>query len=207
MKVILFILMNLAAIGSAQADAVAVNGCGYTSDGVYRCSDFKLRTTPPRRYEEQIIEKSIQVNSASIVNYRPTFDQNGDLFGYFDVQIDYCLPNSSSVAATVKWLKIREGQLLKNPAYQNYPEYAYTWTLGGVPSTIKRIPMSLTYQSSIYETRSLNECYLRSLTVHLFCQLQARYDGAQCNFTINERQTLTIEMFRNHINQPSLMLY
>ncbi|MCK6598315.1 MAG: hypothetical protein L6Q37_08125 [Bdellovibrionaceae bacterium] len=208
MKYLIVSLFCLINFQNASADATAVFDCGYTSDGIYRCSDLKLRATPTKQQFEVPLRKKIssKVLSAKIVGYSKQL-QDKTVTGYYDIKLQFCGPMpGSSESNAIEWKKKNQGNYLIN--YSNeYDNLA--WILGGVNSTIKEIHFSLIYHKTIYSSldKLTDICYINTRTIKLFCQLLTDYDGAGCNFVINNSQTLAIELFRNNLNQPSLILY
>ena len=207
MKYLIVSLISLMLFQSAKADATAVFGCGFTSDGIYRCSDLNPRLTPNRQQSEVPLRKKIlsKVLNAKIVGYSKQFQGNA-VIGYYDIELQFCGPISvNSEPTKVEWKKQGEGKYLVNHS-NSYDSLA--WVLGGAPSTIKEIHFGLSYTTTVHPgVVSADSCYVNKKMIHLFCQLLTGYDGAGCNFVVNGSQTLAIELFRNHLNEPSLILY
>lgn len=201
----LFIIIGLS---SSSNSATVEFGCGYTSDGVYRCSDSAPRMSPSSKasnnetsdYISKVVATPIR--EAKLVSYSYEVKSDTTIKGLFSVEISYCL---SSPNHSADWKKKKDGvYLLQN----NNDPSSYTWILGGAPSTIKEIPMSLSYTLSLRKGVAMAQpCYPENKVVHLFCEILPNFYGAGCQFLINNEQYLYLELFRNYPEHGSVLLY
>lgn len=127
--------------------------------------------------EARTIPTSIQ--KISIASFK-TVPTGNTVTGYFDLDADYC---GSSKEFDLQFQ-------VSGPASMQHDVY-----LGGSLSTIRTVPVTYSFQLLVPKNVGLaSACFVKKTTLKLKCEIQPGYDGARCDFKINKRQTISLEV-------------
>lgn len=86
------------------------------------------------------------------------------------------------------------------------PHMQYDVNLGGQRSTLRQIQASFVFYNKVHKNEALSDgCNIKTTTLKLKCNVLKGYSGAGCDFFINERQGLYIEILKS--KTPTVQLY
>lgn len=146
----------------------------------------RLPTPDPGPYEARVIPGNIQ--RVSLASIKRSQTPRG-VVNFIEVMAEYCGGGSEPVFAL-----------------SGAPATVYGVNLDGYRSTYRRIGTTFTYTIYAYRNDAIADvCNPRTTTLKLKCEVVTGYGGAGCDFSINERQGIYVQVLGSQL--PTVQLY